>query len=200
MSADTRPGQRDGRSRRDFFGLTALAAGAQAAAWSGCGGSGPEGPPPEVPNVERDIAILAPVLDQEYAAIAAYEAVIPDLGGSTRRTATQFADQERQHADRLAAVIRRLGSEPRGPRPARAYSSTFPDRGDRKPALGFAVDVEETAIAAYIDALGKLSTASLRSEAAVILTTESEQLSVLLDELGLDPIPNAFVGGRPLPI
>ena len=63
--------------------------------------------------------------------------------------------------------------------------------------LRFAVDLENTAIAAYIDALPKLSDGDLRATAASIITNEAEHLSLLLDALGRDPTPSAFVTGRP---
>jgi len=195
MSAQTRRAKRDASSRRQ---LLVLATGA-AAALSACGEQ-PELAEPEVPDLERDVAVLTPVLDQEHAAIAAYGALMSGLDGRELATVREFRTQEREHAAQLTAAIRRLGGEPRGPRSRPSYAASFPSLHDRDGALEFAVDVEQTAIAAYLEALGKLSTAALRAQAAVILATEAEQLSVLLEELGLTPIPSAFVGGEPLPI
>jgi len=51
------------------------------------------------------------------------------------------------------------------------------------------------AIAAYLDALPKLSSPDLRATAAAIVTTEAEHVSVLLGALGRPPVPTAFVTG-----
>lgn len=62
--------------------------------------------------------------------------------------------------------------------------------------LRFALDLENTAIAAYIDALPKLSQGDLRATAAGIIANEAEHVTVLLDALGRDPLPAAFVTGK----
>ena len=62
--------------------------------------------------------------------------------------------------------------------------------------LRFALDLEQTAIAAYIDALPKLSNGDVRATAAAIITNEAEHAAVLLDALGRDPVPAAFVTGK----
>jgi hypothetical protein len=62
--------------------------------------------------------------------------------------------------------------------------------------MRFAVDLENTVVAAYIDALPKLSKADLRSTAAAIVTCEAEHIAVLLGALGQPQAPAAFVVGR----
>lgn len=200
MTADVPRRRHELRSRRDLLCLTGSAAAGAAGALSGCG-DGEEGARArEEPNPERDVAVLGPLLDQEHAALAAYRAIVPMLDGAARSLALQYPEYERQHGARLAAAIRDLGGSPPGRQPARAYVAGFPPLRGRDDALRFAVDVEETAVAAYLDAMAKLSTAALRAEAAAIVTIEAEQLSVLRGELGLDPISAPFVGGEPASI
>ena len=56
--------------------------------------------------------------------------------------------------------------------------------------------IENRAIAAYLDALPKLSSPDLRATVASIVTTEAEHASVLLGALGRPQVPSAFVVGR----
>ena len=62
--------------------------------------------------------------------------------------------------------------------------------------LRFAVDLENTAIAAYIDALPKLGKGDLRATAAAIIANEAEHVAVLLGALGMEQVPGAFVFGK----
>ena len=63
--------------------------------------------------------------------------------------------------------------------------------------LRFAIELENTAIAAYIDALPKLSQGDLRATAAAIVTNEAEHIAVLLDALGDEPgARTRFVTGK----
>jgi rubrerythrin len=62
--------------------------------------------------------------------------------------------------------------------------------------LKFAVDLENTAIAAYIDALPKLGKGDLRATAAAIVSNEAEHVAVLLGALGREQVPGAFVFGK----
>jgi hypothetical protein len=77
------------------------------------------------------------------------------------------------------------------------YSAAFPPLADAHAALGFALDVETTAMAAYADALTKIATDSLRATLATILATESEHAAVVLGRLGRPQVPDAFVTGPP---
>ena len=56
--------------------------------------------------------------------------------------------------------------------------------------------IEHEAIAAYLDALPKLSSTDLRAMAASIVTNEAEHVSVLLGALGRPQVPTAFVAGK----
>lgn len=198
MSVEPRSPGMGPRSRRDvLLGTGAVVVGA--ATLSACG-DGDEPPAGEPPNPERDAAVLAPLLDQEYAAVVAYGAIGEALAGDARRLAAGFRALEEEHAERVKAAIERIGRTAPGPQDEDDYRRGFPDLATAEDALEFAADVERTAIASYLAATAKLSTAAMRGEVAAIVTTEAEQLSVLLLEQGRSPLPEPFVGGDPLPL
>jgi rubrerythrin len=144
---------------------------------------------------EADVGVLNAVLDVEHLAIAAYAAGDRLLAGDARAAAGVVGGQEQEHADRLLQVIRDLGGTPHGRRPAREYAPMFAGLRSREDVLRYAVDLERTAVAAYVDALPKLSSEELRGTVAGILTNEAEHVSVLLGLLGEDQAPDAFPGG-----
>jgi len=185
---------RDPQSRRRFFRMSGVSvAGASAVFLAACSDDtknpvkiGPD------ESDQADVEILNGALDLELMAVAAYKASAPKLKGSALGIAKGFLEQEQEHADGLAAAIKAADGMPN-----RAKASyDFPVLRTQADALRFAVDLEHTAIAAYIDALPKLSQNDLRATAASIITNEAEHLSVLLDALGRDPVPAAFVTGQ----
>ena len=124
-------------------------------------------------------------------AIAAYQAAAPALRGEARSAGQRLLEQEREHADALGDAIRQLGGTPNPPR----ASYAFPPLRTQARALRFATQVENTAIAAYIDSLPRLASPDLRGTAAAILTDEAEHLSVVLGALGRPQLTGAFVTG-----
>ena len=187
---------RDPHSRRRFLKRSGVIVGATGAPMllAACGDG------TSTPNVltgpdesdQADVEILNGALDLELQAVAAYKLGARRLRGSVLDIGKKFLEHEQDHADALAAAIRDAGG-----RPNRAKSSyDFPDLRTQTDVLRFAVDLENTAIAAYIDALPKLSQGELRATAAGIITNEAEHLAVLLDALGQHPAPAAFVTGK----
>lgn len=187
---------RDPQSRRRFFHRSGVlvGAGGSAVLLAACGDrtttpsvlTGPD------ESDQADVEILNGALDLELLAIAAYKTAAGRLRGSALEIAKKFLEQEQEHVDGLATAIKDAGG-----RPNRAKSSyDFPQLRTQTDALRFAVDVENTAIAAYIDALPKLSEADLRATVAAIVTNEAEHVAVLLDALGMNPVPGAFVTGK----
>ncbi len=183
---------RDPTSRRRFFRMSGVSvAGASAVLLAACSDDTKN---PVVGPDESDMAdveILNGALDLEWLAIAAYKAGAPRLRGSALGIAKVFLEQEQEHADGLSAAIKDADGQPN--RAKSAYD--FPVLRTQADALRFALEVENTAIAAYIDALPKFSQGKLRATAASIITAEAEHLSVLLSALGRDPVPAAFVTG-----
>jgi rubrerythrin len=190
--------------RRELLASTGAVLGGSAAALlaaCGDGGGAPKAagsplapttqPEPRGTAGSRDVAVLNSALDLENMTIAAYEAALPRLRGSSRALARRLGEQEGAHADALAEAIRQLGGTPSKPKPA--YS--FPRLRSQSAALRFATGIENTAIAAYLDSLPRLSSPDLRGTAAAILTDEAEHLAVLLGALGRPQLPEAFVTG-----
>ncbi len=185
---------RDPQSRRRFFRTSGVSvAGASAVLLAACSDD-TKNPVKNGPDEsdQADVEILNGALDLELMAVAAYKAGAGKLRGERLAIVKGFLEQEQEHADGLAAAIRDADGKPN-----RAKSSyDFPVMRSGADVLRFAVDLENTAIAAYIDALPKFSQGELCATAASIITNEAEHLSVLLDALGRDPVPSAFVTGR----
>lgn len=139
-----------------------------------------------------DVAILNSALDLEHTAIAAYTAGAPLLKGRALADAKYFLSQEMAHADGLTTAIKQLGGTPNKPKAAYDFGSPK----SATDVLKLANMIEHTAVAAYVDAIPKLSDPSLRATAAAIVTNEAEHISVLLAALGKPPVPSAFVTGK----
>lgn len=188
----------DPLSRRRFFrasGATAIGGSAVLIAACGddqTGGAGIGGGRARAEGSEEaDIEILNSALDLEHMAVAAYKAGASKLRGSVLDVAQQFLEQEQEHAQGLVAAIKDMGGTAN-----RAKSSyDFPELSGEQAVLRFAMRIENTAVAAYIDALPKLSDAELRATAASIVTNEAEHIAVLRGALGLNRVPDAFVRG-----
>ena len=186
---------RDPLSRRRFFRMSGVSvAGASAVFLAACGDDDDEssgGGQSGTGGNEADVEILNSALDLELMAVAAYKAGAERLRGEVLDAGQTFLEQEQEHADGLASAIRDLGGTAN--RAKSAYD--FPELSSQEDVLRFAVDLENTAVAAYIDAIPKLSSAELRGTAAAIVTNEAEHIAVLLGALGEPQVPNAFVTG-----
>jgi rubrerythrin len=184
---------RDPVSRRRFFHMSGVSvAGSSAVFLSACGDDtkNPVVGPDE--SDEADVELLNSALDLELMAVAAYKAGAAQLRGDVLAVGKLLLEQEQEHADGLMAAISDAGGKPNR---ARA-SYDFPELRSQTDVLRFAVDLENTAIAAYIDALPKLGKGDLRATAAAIIANEAEHVSVLLGALGEEQVPDAFVLGR----
>jgi rubrerythrin len=185
---------RDPLSRRRFFHMSGVSVGAGSAVFLAACGNGSKTPVATGPDEsdQADVEILNGALDLELLAVAAYKEAAGLMKGDILQVGKTFLAQEQEHADGLSAAIKDAGGTPN--RPKASYD--FPELRSQTGALRFAVDLENTAIAAYIDALPKFSQSDLRATAAAIVTAEAEHLAVLLDALGMDPVPAAFVTGK----
>ncbi len=189
-------------SRRELMMASATAASGAGVALlvASCGGSESKAKSTETVSTtqaQSDAAILDALLDLEHSSIAAYAAIAAKLRGRALASAHAFIGHERSHAAALEAAIRKLGSTPSPARTRSEYESTFPRLRGERDALSFALDVENTAVSAYADALGKFVTDSVRVTAATILVTESEHAAVVLGDLGRPQVPEPFVTGPP---
>ena len=186
---------RDPLSRRRLFGMAGVgAAGASAALLTGCGDDTKSPSSQSAPDESdaADVELLNAALDLELMVVEAYKAGAGALRGSNLQIAQGFLEQEQAHADSLASAIRDAGGRPNGPKSSYDYRRWRSQRA----VLRFAVDLENTVIASYIDVLPKLSQRDLRATAAAIVTCEAEHIAVLLGALGEPQVPAAFVTGR----
>lgn len=190
---------RDPRSRRSFFRLSGVSVvGSSAMFLAACGDTEPQADSfgkqgSQSSEVDRaDVEILNSALDLENMAVAAYTAGAKLLKGDALAVGRQFLGHEQEHADGLTQAIKNLGGRPNRKRD----SFDFPTLRDQSDVLRFAVELENTAVAAYIDALPKLNKADLRATVAAIVTNEAEHIAVLLGALGRPQFPDAFVIGK----
>lgn len=187
---------RDEGSRRDFFKASGVAvAGGSAMFLAACGSDNSKGSGSASSDAKpgsTDVAILNQALALEQMAIAAYTAGAPLLKGQVLAFGRVFLKQEKEHAGALTQAIRQLGGRPVKPR----SGYDFPSLKSQQDVLVFATDVENTAVAAYIDALPKLVDPKLRATAAAIVTNEAEHISILLGAQKKAPVPAAFVTGK----
>lgn len=177
---------RDPLSRRRFFSASGVAVGGGSAAFlAACGGGGKKEP-------SADVDILNSAINLENMAIAAYTAGAPMLTGEIRTLARQFLGQEKEHADALSQTVLQAGGRPDKPK----SNYDFAKFGTQQEVLRLVAVMEKVAIAAYIDALPKLSSGDLRATAASIVTDEAEHLAVLVGIMGEPQVPSAFVVGK----
>jgi rubrerythrin len=204
MTPQTFLSLRDPRSRRDFFRLAGVTTvGGSAMLLAACGDDDDGDTAAKTTDSggdEQDVAILNSALDLEHTAVAAYTAGAALLKGQVLAVGKQFLAQEQEHADALTQAIKQLGGTPNKAKPADEYAQGFPMLKTQTDVLRFANDLENTAVAAYIGAIPKLSSPELRQSAAAIETNEAEHISVLLGALNdNDPakqVPDAFVTGK----
>jgi rubrerythrin len=146
-----------------------------------------------VEGTARDVAVLNDALALELTAVEAYTAGTAWLKGELLAVGREFLAHEQEHANALTKAIKQLGGM------ADAQAMAFDAVGLRSQTemLELAADLENVAIAAYIDAVPRLSTGNLRATVAQIVANEAEHLAVLRQALGERPVPEPFVTGDP---
>ena len=97
----------------------------------------------------------------------------------------------------LRAEIEDLGGTPVERLSEEEYEQDFPfgKLDDEENFLNFAVDLENTAIARYTDAIFGIGDGGVRRRVLEAVASDAGQLSVLLGELGEPQVPDAFVVG-----
>ncbi|HWE32830.1 MAG TPA: ferritin-like domain-containing protein [Solirubrobacteraceae bacterium] len=176
-------------TRRRLLGIT-LGSSAAAAALSGCAGTKRR---LKLAGRSRDsdARLLNELLLLERRAIAAYTAGIPLLSGGDLRAGTAFLRQELAHAGMLIALIKRAG----GTAPPRLANYDLGDPHSPRDVIALLHQVERAQLAAYVDAVPKLSPGYLRSSVSTILADDAQHVSLLRMTLGLSPVPSPFVNG-----
>ena len=144
-------------------------------------------------DTESDVRILNTALSAELEAIAAY-AVGADSGLLQKRVldlALQFQGHHKEHADALAATVRKLGGTPAEARERYVFpTDKLKSQAD---VLGFAARLERGAVSAYLGAVPLFHGRELASAAASILGDEAMHWAILRQALGQDPVPTAFL-------
>jgi Ferritin-like domain len=168
-------------------------AGAAALVLASCGGEDP--PPSGGPQAGSGAGLLSSIVALENAAVAAWAAIGEVLTGEGHRYARAIQERERDHAARVAALVRELGGTPPEGRSAEEYAPEFPVLRTEADALHFAADLEERLLRAYLDALHLLPDAAQRRAAAEIAAEEAGDLAVVHVLAGEPAAPRAFVTG-----
>jgi rubrerythrin len=143
---------------------------------------------------DRAEASLAAVLKLEQTALVAYEAIANN--GVLKEVLRGFLEQESQHAAQLQDALDGMGAKaPIPPRRADIPGLAQAVRS-RGAAARFAIALEERTIAAYQRALTALTDSNVMRTSAGAMGTDAQQLVVLRELLGADPIPRALEHGR----
>jgi bacterioferritin (cytochrome b1) len=169
----------------------------------GCGGGGEE--PPSEGEKADDIAILNTALGYELTVVDAYGRALPLLRGETLAVAREFRAQEQEHINAIVKAIRGLGgrTDAESPDPSElgcnAYDSyrmsnaLHPSVDD---ALALVYCQVSAAIAEDMSAVANLTASWPRALLTSIVANEAQQLAVLRQALGADPVPEAFENGE----
>jgi rubrerythrin len=138
-------------------------------------------------------ATLSATLKLEQTALVAYEAIANS--GALKDVLRQFLDQERQHAAQLVAALQNLGAKP--PIPPRRAGIAGLDAAvkSRDAALRFAIALESRSIAAYQAAIAATVDSNVVHTNAGAMGTDAQQLVILRELAGIDPVPRAFETG-----
>jgi rubrerythrin len=142
---------------------------------------------------DNDVNILNTALGAEQEAVAAYQLGAESglLQKPVLALATQFQGHHKQHADALAATVKKLGGKPVEPKAK--YDFPTDKLKSQTDVLNFAAGLEKGAVSAYLGAVPILTDRELAKVAASILGDEAMHWAVLRQALGQDPVPVAFV-------
>jgi rubrerythrin len=141
----------------------------------------------------NDVRILNTALSAELEAIAAYQLGADSglLQAQVRALALTFQGQHKEHADTLAAAIRKLGGTPAEAK--KHYEFPTASLKSQTDVLRFAAKLEQGAVSAYLGAVPLFANRDLSHAAASILGDEAMHWAVLRQALGEQPVPAAFV-------
>jgi rubrerythrin len=149
-------------------------------------------------GADTDLELVEAVIGLEQRAAVAYATIANGglLDEEVRRAADAFAEQERDHVEALTAAVEDLGGRaPDDPVEVEGLGAL----ASQREALELAIDLEDQLIRAYVDAAGRLASTALRRTAVQILGNEAQHLAVLRQQLGQDPVPDAFEDGESSP-
>jgi len=144
-------------------------------------------------EIEADIRILNTALGAELEAIAAYQVGAESglLTSGVLPVAVQFQGHHKEHADALAATVRKLGGKPVAAKAK--YAFPVENLKNQTDVLRFAAGLEKGAVSAYLGAVPLFADRALSQVAASILGDEAMHWAVLRQVLGESPVPSAFM-------
>ena len=140
-----------------------------------------------------DVDILNTALGLEWEGIAAYQ-VGAESGLLTKPVldvAVMFQGHHKQHADALMGAIKKLGGTP--VQAMAKYDFPVDQLKSEKDVLRFAAGLEQGAASAYYGAIPVFQNRDLAQAGASIMADEAMHWAVLLNVLGENPVPSAFV-------
>jgi rubrerythrin len=154
-------------------------------------------------QAEDDAKIVEGAVRLEQIAVVAYDTAYNGnlLTKPVADVAKLFRDQEQEHADALTQALQDLGgTAPEPPRPQEVEGLS--SAKSQAQILSFAIDLENMAIQAYVDAHRKLQSPDLLKTGSQIISNEGQHLVVLRQALGASPagsVPRAFEAGMAPP-
>ncbi len=180
-------------SRRQMLSGTGLVLSAGAVALLGGRDALAAGAKPTAAELETDVRILNTALSAELEAIAAYQVGAESglLSKDVLGTAVQFQGHHKEHADAIAATIRKLGGQ--AAKAKAKYSFPVEKLKTQTDVLKFAAGLEKGAVSAYLGAVPLFTDRALAQVAASILGDEAMHWAVLRQALGEAPVPSAFM-------
>ena len=183
-----------GAARRTFFRHGSLFAAGLVAATAIAPRAGMAATPSS--STSDDLAILNVALGLEYQAIAAYQ--VGAESGLLRKpvldVAVKFQSQHKDHAAVLASTIKRLGGKAVQAKTVADYGFPTDKLKTQGDVLAFAAGLEKGAARAYLGAVPQFHNKDLARAAASIMGDETMHWAILLNVMGQDPVPAAFIG------
>ncbi|TXL63513.1 ferritin-like domain-containing protein [Zeimonas arvi] len=144
-------------------------------------------------DIEADVRILNTALGAELEAVAAYQVGAESglLSKDVLKVAVQFQGHHKEHADALAATVRKLGGKAAAAKDK--YSFPVEKLKNQADVLRFAAGLEKGAVSAYLGAVPLFADRTLAQVAASILGDEAMHLAVLRHVVGEVAVPTAFM-------
>ncbi len=142
-----------------------------------------------------DIAVLNTALGLEYQAIAAYQVGAESglLQKPVLDIAVQFQGDHKKHAEVLASTVTKLGGTAVAMKKPTDYKFPVDQLKSQADVLRFAAGLEKGAASAYLGAVPVFNNKDLAKAAASILGDETMHWAILLNALGQNPVPGAFI-------
>lgn len=153
-----------------------------------------QGSRPTQAQHDADVRILNTALGAEQEAVAAYQLGADSglLSPGAKTIALQFQGHHKEHAEVLAATIRKLGG--RAAEGKAKYDFPTDKLKAEIDVLRFAASLERGAVSAYLGAVPLFHDRALAQAAASILGDEAMHWAVFRQVLGEKPVvPGAFM-------